>query len=338
MKIAHFAQFAPHACGQYETVRDLIKAERLVGLESELIDYGRKGMECHVGKKDGHITTIHPDYVKQADVLFRHSDIPKSIKKQGKPIVLCLHGRPESTFKIGFNNGSDLIKAVLDCERDEQYKVTITFWKEFEFIWNRIIPNGKVKFIPCPVDLERYNPIGEKRKFKSEGIPNIMIADLWREDITPFNVIFSAVKFKEYYCLEAKIHIYGIPSAKNRLFLQNLYDKDYFGDFYPTIAGLEKMYRSADIFVSPHTIAVRTIREALASGLPVIAGIGNSYTRFTWNPNDINGFACEINRAWMNVQKNKELFSKISRETAEKEFSLVNTGNAIKNLLGEVLK
>lgn len=339
MKIAHFAQFAPHACGQYETVRDIIKAERLIGLEAELIDYGRKGGECYVGKKDGHIITAHPDFAKQADVLFHHTAIPPSIAKQGKPIVLCLHGRPESTLKIGLEGKhGNLMKLLLNCAKNEQYKAVVTFWEEFLFVWKNIIPEEeKVNYIPVPVDLERYNPGNERRKLKKDGSPQLMIVDLWREDITPFNVIFSAAHFKK---LQPKsvINLYGLPSEKNRLFLEDMRSREMFGDFLPSVAGLEKVYPAMDLLLTPHTIAVRTVREALASGLSIVAGTGNSYTEFRWNANDIEGYSQEINRAWSYLQEDRELFRNNARKVAEKEFSLLNTGLAIKELLTRILK
>lgn len=339
MKIAHFTQFAPHACGQYETVRDIIKAERAVGIEAELIDYGKKGGECNVGKRDGHITTAHPDFAKQADILFHHSAVPPSIEKQGKPIVLCLHGRPESTFKIGFQNEkTNLIQLVLNCAKKPNYVAIITFWEEFLFVWKNIIPEEeKLHYIPITVDLERYNPTGEKRKLSKDGSPQLMITDLWREDITPFNTIFSALYYKTHCQPEAVINVYGLPSKKNRAFLDKLHNDGAFGDFFPPVTGLEKIYRSMDLLLTPHTIAVRTVREALASGLPIIAGSGNQYTEFKGNANDIFGFAIEINRAWGYLQEDRNLFKINARKMAEKNFNSENTGLSIRELVTRIL-
>ena len=339
MKIAHFAQFAPHACGQYETVRDLIKAERMVGIEAEFIDYGKKDLTCQVGKKDGHITTAHPDYAKQADVLFHHTAIPQSISKNGKPIVLCLHGRPESTLKIGLSNGGDLIKAILNFAKDDQYKAILTFWYEYLFLWENIISQKEKLFcIPAPVDLERFNFSIKKRILPKEGRPRLMIADLWREDITPFNSIFAAIYYKQNFQPSTTIHLFGLPSQKNRLFLEDMRVKGMFASFYPSVIGLEKIYPKMDLLITPHSIAVRTVREALACGLPIVAGTGNKYTNFRENSNDIYCFANEISRAWKFVEKDEDDFRLGARRTAEKEFDPIMVGNKIKTLLAEVLK
>ena len=56
VKIAHFAPFSPNACGMYEAARDFIRADRLAGRVSELVDVGgsdgttRRPLRC--GEKD----------------------------------------------------------------------------------------------------------------------------------------------------------------------------------------------------------------------------------------------------------------------------------------------
>ena len=38
MKIAHIVHVTPGACGMYETARDLVIAERAVGIDARLVD------------------------------------------------------------------------------------------------------------------------------------------------------------------------------------------------------------------------------------------------------------------------------------------------------------
>ena len=61
MKIAHFAVFSPNLSGMYGSVRDLIIAERLQGIDAQFIDYklGDKGEHySRVGLVDNDIITI----------------------------------------------------------------------------------------------------------------------------------------------------------------------------------------------------------------------------------------------------------------------------------------
>ena len=39
MRVAHFAQFAPNSCGLYHTAKDLILAERKVGIDARFIAF-----------------------------------------------------------------------------------------------------------------------------------------------------------------------------------------------------------------------------------------------------------------------------------------------------------
>ena len=62
LKIAHFAVFAPGRSGQYGTVRDLILAERTLGIDAQFIDsetcMSCKGNKGYSGRIDGPITTV----------------------------------------------------------------------------------------------------------------------------------------------------------------------------------------------------------------------------------------------------------------------------------------
>lgn len=340
MKIAHFAAFAPHGAGQYETVRDLIKAERIVGIEAEFVDYAFQGkMENRVGLQDGHITTVGLDYAKEADVLFRHSAIPPKVEKEtGKPVVLCLHGRPESTWRIGFGGEGKLIETIIQSSKKPNYKEFITFWEPFVFYWQNIIPAREVRYIPTPVDLMRYNPVGGRHKFHETGEPNIVIADLWRLDDSPFNVIFAVEKFRQKYCNKAKLHIYGLPKEEHRAFLAKLRADGLFGDFFSPVAGLSSVYRAADLVVTPHIIATRVVREALASGCPLVGGEGNPYTEFQANAKDIDAYAAMINKAWVQTKDCRDEYGRLMRRRATNSFNLQQTGEAIKKLIeGKIL-
>jgi glycosyltransferase involved in cell wall biosynthesis len=122
------------------------------------------------------------------------------------------------------------------------------------------------------------------------------------------------------------------------LFLENLNKQKIFDSIYPQVSGIEKVYRKMDLLLTPHVIAVRTVREALASGLPIVAATGSRYADFRANPNDLYGYANEIGRAWEFISKDELPFRVGARQTAEKEFNLNMVGNRVKTLLTEVLK
>ena len=103
MKVAHFAQFSPNRAGQYGTTKDLILAERALGIDAQLIDSALPCQSCghydhKVGAKDGEVITQPLAWAYQADLLVRHTCIPADLESSGIPMILCMHGRPENTF------------------------------------------------------------------------------------------------------------------------------------------------------------------------------------------------------------------------------------------------
>lgn len=221
MKIAHFAIYAPHGSGQYETVKDLILAERSVGINAQFIDFAHDGkMSCRKGLQDGEIITVPVSFAEEADVIISHSAVPEELLKN-KPSILALHGRPEYSFRLEFNGISPVLSTIINRASKYDYNAYITFWSEFLFPWSRILAGKKVSCVPSPVDFNVYKPEGEKHIFSEYGTPNIVIADMWREDVTPFNLIFAAQYFKEHFQKNAKLHVYGVSKNVPKGFLKS---------------------------------------------------------------------------------------------------------------------
>jgi len=304
LKVAHFARFGPNQCGQYHTVKDLMYGERQHGIDAQFIDSYMDGDKQHCGeiKSDGWLTTVSSDWVKEADVLVLHSFIPKKFKETRKPIISMLHGRPENTYLLESYEKLGTWSSYFTRSKDPQYKVYVTFWPELLPIYQRMIPKEKLFCIPAPVNLEDFSPEGPKFDFgKYSGTPNIIVTDMWREDVTPFNTVMAGALFRERYCPTAKLHLFGMQGVKknhNKVLLLNLQKDGVLGRVGGIIKNIADVYRAGDILITPHIIATRVIREALATGLPIVAGEGCRYTEFVGNPRNIEGFAKEINRCW----------------------------------------
>ena len=133
--------------------------------------------------------------------------------KTGKPLLLALHGRPENSFLLERYKKSAVISVLRKVAKEGKYRGVFTFWDEYVFPME-CITEMKVDYIPAPVNLDVFNPIGIKHKFKKNGNPNIVILDRWREDTSPFNLIFAAEYFKKKYYPDAKLHIYGVPRGQ----------------------------------------------------------------------------------------------------------------------------
>lgn len=342
IKIAHFAAFAPNKTGQYATVKDLIKAERMVGIDAQFVATfidKHKMAKSAGGKKDGWLKTIEPDWALKADILMRHSCIPPKYANAGIPIIMALHGRPESSFMIEYTGVMKCYQLIKDITEDPRYKAWINFWREHRFQHSFKVPKDKIYYVPAMVDLDEYNPEGVKAGFgRFSGSPNIIVADMWRHDLTPYNMLYAAAKFKKNCAPDTKVQVFGVPMKKAESVLQILRKANVLGNILQRANPMANIYRAGDILITPHNIATRVVRESLGCGLPIVAGSANPYTKFRADPRDINAFAKQIERCWKHIKGIPEETKKKARAIAEKEFNLEQAGKAALACCEDVLK
>jgi len=328
----------------YGSVRDLILAERQQGIDAQFIDYLPRTPDqqehSRVNLHDGEIVTVSPDWANNADILVRHSLVPEIISRLGIPMIMCLHGRPEYCMLMEYFGRTPIMEIITKGAANPRYKAFVTFWEEHLSTWQTLIPEREIHYVPAPVDLDTFNQKGDKFNFGDKcGNPNIVIADLWREDVTPYDLIFAALHFRNTQCPDARIHIFGFPPEQMppmKELKRRLGNTEGIGIVKNIVNNIGDVYRSADILITPHNIATRVIRESLASGLPVVAGSGNKYTEFTADTKNCKAFAHQINRCWTALNANRK--AKIQcRDVAEKEFNYKNTGEAMLKVFNSVL-
>ena len=349
MKVAHFLNFAPHAAGIYGTARDLILAERKVGIDAQAIDYGNglnpPQRHSRVWCKDGDVETISPDWaVDEADIIVRHSALPKKVFDTHKPIVMPLHGAPEYTFLLEHVGSTQVLKEIMVSAKNPDYKCFPTFWKENVFPWQVYLPGKKIEYVPATVDLDFFNPGGKLYEFEKNKVGefNIVITNVWRKEyVTPYSALFAAAKWVKTKCPKARIHIFGVPGDNKKYpkhtgpvnqTLLALQRAGCVGSCFRIIGNLDEVYRSADMLVTPHVIASRTVREALASGCPIVGGAGNPYTPYTADPRSTDNFVKAIDRCYHNILDNRKAVRDNARKMAEKEFNLGQAGQAMKKI------
>jgi FkbM family methyltransferase len=147
--------------------------------------------------------------------------------------------------------------------------------------------------------------------------------------------MFAALKFKEKYCKEAKIHILGIQDDCVTPLTKIICSQpSAFGAIHKQIRPIEGFYTGADMVITPQVIATRTVRESLASGVPLVAGEGNKFTSYAANPKDVDAYMEAINNCWTDIQRNNV---PSPRKTAEKYFQLKPAGEAIKKIFEKIL-
>ena len=297
--------------------------------------------EIKVGVEDGEIKTQPLAWAYEADLIVRHTAVPSTIESLGIPMIICLHGRPENTFILERQGRMPIFSFMEQLPYDLRYKAYIVFWEEYLPIWSMILPSEKLEYVPASVDMDEFNPEGPKFSFGDRaGAPNLLVTDMWREDVTPFNLLMAAAVFKQQYCHEAKVHVFGLPDTKEgpiAVLARTLEKTGVWGSAFTLHDKMADIYRAGDILLTPHVIATRIIREACASGLPIIADNGCPYTPFTANPRDLDGFAAMINKVWTKIQNGSIHNTLDSRQIAAENFSMKKAGEAMVRVFEKVL-
>jgi glycosyltransferase involved in cell wall biosynthesis len=315
MKIAHFGNFCPSCAGIHTAVMDLMAAELTAGIESKFVDWG-SSPNCEysrVGMKDGDITTVAPEWaIREADLLVRHSAIPSEVEKTGKPIVMYLHGRPDYSFNLDLFGTMGCLRELIHCSTLSQYRAFVTFWSQHMPYWQAILPGTKVQILPTPVNFVKYEKPTTVANFgDASGRPNILICDIWREDVTPLRSVVAAMEFARRFCPTTKIHVIALPDPKANIVVDKMFanfrKSGFMGKLSTLIPNLKEFMWACDMLVSPLNIETRTILEAQACQLPVIAGTGCQGAVYTADSSDITATASVINDCWKEIQINTRL-------------------------------
>ena len=342
MKIIHFARFSPNQAGIYGSTRDLILAERAQGIDAQLVDFGSKingEYKSRQGFHDGAITTMSPDTAKDADVLVRHSAISPEIVKLNKPTVLCLHGAPEYMVRLDHAKKTNVLRDAVRSAK--KAAAVVTFWKEHVFEWE-ILLGVKVEYCPAIVDLDKWSPKpGVKAINFGPGI-HIVSTGMWRNEYrTPYACIMAAAEIVKEQS-DVHLHVFAVPDddrpeAPYRRLMHQLYVNGLISKPHGMVNNLDEVYRGADLALTPHVVASRAVREALACGCPIVAGTNNIYTVYTANPDCRSHFKGAIEKCIDDIRKNKQYERNIARNTAKFNFAPVLAGKRIKEIYNGII-
>ena len=334
MKIAHLAIATPHRCGLYETARDTAAGMRAIGHDARIVD----PVTDKTGKDRG-VPVEKQEWAQQADVWISHSG-PNKCVANGHPILHVLHGRPYSSFLLELQGKEHCVYTYVAKARAAATTAAfVTLWQEHLPYWAVFVPEEQLHYAPAPVDLKQWTPEGPCG-FDFNGrrrAVNVVITDMWREDCMPFHSIMAFGRFARKHP-EARLHLYAVPEKRAQVerFLAPLVARDMIGEIKGHLAsGLDNIYRAADMLVTPHRIATRTVREALACGCQVVMGTGNAYTPYTADPEDIDAVAEQMERALADTRANTGARLAANRVSAEQHFNPEHTARAIERLAVE---
>ena len=282
MKIAHIAIATPQRCGLYETTHELVSAERELGVDARIIDPAPYE-EFYPGPNDRGVPLEQPDWAQSADVVVDHSGMEtvECLKDLQKPIIYVNHGRPASSFHAEVTKGKAPVYGYWHRHNeDDRYKAIVTFWPEHVPYLEAVWTNKPVVAITAPVNLKVWHNGGSGYRFNGRGgSPNIVIAEAWRDDITPMPSVTAFMHFAKDYP-QAKLHIYNIPNDKRgTVILIPVQKRGSLGECKKRMGGrtlddpgLGHIYRAADLAISPNSIFTRSIREPMACGCQVVSG------------------------------------------------------------------
>ncbi len=324
MKLAHMAVVTPGRCGLYETTRELVVGLRALGVDSRICDPTHDKNELHPGGlEDRGAKFADMDWAVGADLLVNHSGLGSLLEETRQPVILVAHGRPKTGFFLEVNGDTPVYSYHYTKNKDPRFKAVVTLWKRHlpyhEVMW----PDTPIYCVTPPVDLEAWSPQGAANyNFGGKaGNINVVCTDVWRSDSSLFDVVHGFALFARNK--QAKLHIYSAPKDLKgwHPLLKSIEDMNALGEVRRWVhKGLDNVYRAADMVITPHRIATRTRREAMACGCPVVS-FGSS---------DIMAFVDDMNAAlWIKRES--------VRAKAEVLYDPVRTAREFKVVIDSVL-
>lgn len=274
MKIAHVVVITPNGCGLYETTMDTVIGLRELGHDARLVDPDPESNPVKFdGEHDRNVPVADIAWAHDADVIVSHSGIGNHFR-DAKKIVSVLHGRPYVSYLSERNGGLPLYSYYCGLNDDPRYKAFITYWPQHVPYIQVLVPDKPVYQVASSVDLKYWRPFESDYDFGGHaGAVNVVIADGWREDVDPFLAI-NAFALWSRNVAGAKLHIYDIKSNQPGVWgiLNRLAKSGNLGECLPRVGTdvLREVYNSANFVLTPHVIDVRTVREAMACGCPVV--------------------------------------------------------------------
>lgn len=308
MRIAHFCPFGPHRSGMYETVRDVIAAERALGHEADLFATEIPGEGNHAGEEDSRrgcviVARDTAEADDAYDVFVVSGGIAKAtLDRTRVPVVQIMHGRPEHSFRSV--DGPYVIYR--DALRGSRHVRFVTLWPEHLPYWQAIIPPGRLACTSAPpLDLSGWSPHGPRRVYKPG--PNVLVADVWRSDGDAYHLAHGALYASRLtdrggrrLFPNLRVHVYGAASPLGPswvVLLEALRQAGCLGEVKGMMFDIDSVYRGCDVVLTGHHIATRIVREAWACGRPVVAPRPSRYSPFTYDRESPESMAVAVANA-----------------------------------------
>lgn len=216
-KIAHLSLFAPNASGLYESSKEMVHGETILGINAGMVNLLQDNLRIPYGKYQDHgIITKPMSWCLDADMFVIHYTITKELQDLNTPTLFINHGEPNFCYqsqmyhdkpkKFDLTIDSETHQTIkinntieVKAKKDVSYTVTlpgiktyfqimhymkdkhitrcVTLWKEHMQYFDAVGYKHRNKFTPAPVDLSEFYINKEIREKRS--------------DKDTFNIIFS---------------------------------------------------------------------------------------------------------------------------------------------------
>lgn len=310
MKILHFSNWAPRRSGLFEAVKDQIKFERKLGIDSQMALFETENPDKNL-LDDNWLSPISWNECENADIYVIHRGLPQKFDtpENKKKVITVIHGTVEYLMleeiisdanKTPFNTHINLIK---DCA------ASVAVNPHDYDIYKLYDANDKLSMIHDAIDTERFTIDGYSHEFLNH--PQILFCDSLRVNKHPAHAI---------WCMDEVVK--NIPNAKltviglellNILTWRNLILRSPNRNMARNLEMIQFMhtdirpyFKGADILINGNMSGIpsRVELEAMACGCQVIS-FSDSFTKWCAKPFDIKDMAKQITNCWEYIQKDK---------------------------------
>lgn len=278
LKIAHFCQYAPSMSGMYETVRELILAERRHGAQAELIDVasGEGATKKYYGRDE--IQPVPFAFADDADILCWHRQMPERwLNTPDAILVLFCHGTPEFCFMDELHERDKAWSLIAGCSKDfgggwPGVSTFVTMWKRHIPYWQNVLEHPeRLLYVNPWVDTQTYKL---KRDTFKKGRLRLGLVDQWRTTKEPF-ALLNAVQLlvRQLKGVDVTLDVWGQEPEIPRAYLvqaQHLINAGIMHMRGGTTCPEKHIYPKVDLVLSTVGDESRVVREALATGTPVV--------------------------------------------------------------------
>lgn len=260
------------------------KAERLLGLDSELID---------VADPQQWLGAEH------ADIHVLHTDVPEAFRitvTKDYKVVFVVHGTPEHVMEMTVDNHARPGYGQADGWGSLRHLIkstdaVVTFWPRHRDFYQSMVPKERhIHFVPLGIDVDFW--AAGKSNGKLAGSPSVWSCENQARIKWGLDVLIAWAGVLEQIPT-ARLHSHYIPVNLHRFFIDLANSNgaaagSFLSAGYWKHEDLRNIWKGADFYISPVRYGDHNCLslQAEATGLKVISYAGNEYASYWLSEGD----------------------------------------------------